>query len=86
MESSVDIGCQVNLRALNGRPYTGSGGEMGHGVGPLRSKCAQNSVFISNIDGMETNVSENRSQISSFNLGVVKVIEIIDDRDSVPIG
>jgi hypothetical protein len=59
---------------------------MDHGVGPLRSKCAQNSVFVSNIDGMETNVGENRLQIFSFDLGIVKVIEIINDRDSVPIG
>jgi hypothetical protein len=86
VKGPVDVGCKVDFRTLDGRSYAGSRSEMRDRVGSFCGKCAQDGVFVSNIDCVETNIGENRLQIFSFDPGIVEVVEIINDRDRVPIG
>ena len=64
----------------------GSGREMNDCLRPFCRESLQNGAFVSNIDWMEANIGENCLKILLFDLGIVEVVEIINDRNRVPIG
>ena len=86
MEGSIDVGFNIELRALDRRSDACSGGEMYDCVRSFRRESVQNGILVSNIDCVEANVGENRLQILPFDLGIVKVVKIIDHGDRVPLG
>ena len=79
MKGSIDVGGKIKLRPLDGRSHPGTGSEMKDCLRPFGRESLQHGVFVSNIDGMEADIGENHLQILPFDLGIVEVVEIIDD-------
>ncbi len=85
MESPGDVGIIIKLRLLNGRPDPGARREMENRVEFFFSKHIRDLFAIPKIDIVQTNVFRDRGNVRALDLRIVKIVEVVEDRDVVTV-
>jgi hypothetical protein len=85
MKRSVDVCCEVKLRILDRGANAGTRREMNNSIRQFRGKRTENCFPVPDIQRIKVNVRQNSLDVFPFDPRIVKVVEVIDDRDGMPI-
>ena len=83
MQRAADIGIVVKLRLIDGRPDASTRRQMGDRVKFFAMEKQVHRGAVAQIDPMDGNVPRNGRDIRLFGLRIVKVVEIVENRDFV---
>jgi len=83
IESAIDVGGEVELGRLDGWPNSGAGSKVNDGVKVALGKAALDEDGIANVSFDKGHLVFKAGDIEPLNLGIIVVIEVIDDGDIV---
>ena len=81
MQRARDIGVVVKLRLLNRWTNARARGHVRDRVEFLLSKQTRDLAGVAKIDIVHRDVFHHHSNVSVFDLRIVKIIEVVEDRD-----
>ena len=83
MQGAADIRVVIKLRLLDRGPHPRARGQMRHGVEFFPVKKQVHRAAVAQIDSMNRDVAGHRFDIGALDLRIVKIVEIVEDRDFV---
>jgi hypothetical protein len=83
MERSADVGIVIKLRLPDRRPHPGPRRQMRDGLEFFPVKEQVYRTAVAQIDSMNGHVAGDRFHIGPLDLRVIKIVEIVEDRDFV---
>src|ERR1700674_5828195 len=81
MKRSANVRVVIQLRLLNRRTHSGPRGKVRDGVEFLPMKQQVDRAAVAKVHPMNRDVSRDPGHVRALDLGVVKVVEIVEDRD-----
>jgi hypothetical protein len=81
VEGAFDVRVDVELRLLDGRANTGTGGQMDDGVKTAHIERFSHEQRIGDVTFAKLHLGAERSQVFTFDGRVVVVVDVVDDGD-----
>src|SRR4051812_2664975 len=84
MQRARDVRVVIEFRLKNRRPHSRARGKMNYGINFLAIEQTVDRSAVAQIDLVDRYILRESSHIGSLDLRIVKVVEIVENRDFMP--